>query len=115
MRRRLRRGGRFEVSLETFTPLPELIRAHAAAAPERIALIQDERRLSYGELDAVMDRVAAALQRDGVAPGESVAICAATSLEYACAFLGALRAGVAAAPIAPSSTPESIVGMVEDC
>ncbi|MBY0566479.1 MAG: acyl--CoA ligase [Hyphomonadaceae bacterium] len=101
--------------METFTPVPQLMHAFAAANPEKIALIQDERQLSYGALDAVMDRVAAALQRDGVAPGESVAICAATSIEYACAFLGALRAGVAVAPIAPSSTPESIVDMVADC
>jgi acyl-CoA synthetase (AMP-forming)/AMP-acid ligase II len=103
------------LSTETFTPLPEMIRALAAAKPEKIALIQDERSLSYGELDAVMERVAAALQRDGVKPGESVAICAGTSLAYASAFLGALRAGVAVAPIAPSSTPDSIVDMITDC
>jgi acyl-CoA synthetase (AMP-forming)/AMP-acid ligase II len=62
-----------------------------------------------------MDRVAAALQSEGVAPGSCVAICAATSIEYACVFLGALRAGVAVAPIAPSSTAESIATMVADC
>lgn len=103
------------MSGETYTPVPEMMRAFAAANPEKIALIQDERQISYDALDAAMDRVAAALQHDGVAPGESVAICAATSIEYACAFLGALRAGVAVAPIAPSSTPESIVDMVADC
>ena len=103
------------MSEEVFKPLADMIREHAARAPEKIALIQDERRLAYGDLDKVMDRVAAALQREGVAPGESVAICAGTSIEYACAFLGALRAGVAVAPIAPSSTPDSIVEMVADC
>ena len=103
------------MSTETFTPLPDMIRALAEAAPERIALIQDDRQLSYGDLDWVMDRVASALQREGVRPRESVAICAGTSIEYACAFLGALRAGVAVAPIAPSSTPQSIVEMVADC
>lgn len=103
------------MSDETFIPLPDMIRARAAAAPDAVALIQDERRLSYGDLDKVMDRVAAALQREGVAPRESVAICAGTSIEYACAFLGALRAGVAVAPIAPSSTADSIVDMVADC
>ena len=103
------------MNLDTFMPLPEMIRAHAAAAPEKIALIQDDRRLTYYELDRAMDRVAASLQRDGVKPGESVAICAGTSLEYACVFLGALRAGAAIAPIAPSSTPESIAAMVADC
>ena len=103
------------MSLDVFTPVPEIMRAFAAANGDKIALIQDERQFSYGTLDALMDRIATALQREGVKPGESVAICAGTSIEYACAFLGALRAGVAVAPIAPSSTPESIVDMIADC
>ena len=102
-------------SAEAFRPLGEMIAAHAAARPDAPALIQDDRTLSYSALDAMMDRVAAALQRDGVAPSEAIAICAGTSLTYAAVFLGALRAGVAAAPIAPSSTPESIAAMAADC
>jgi acyl-CoA synthetase (AMP-forming)/AMP-acid ligase II len=92
-----------------------MIRALAQTAPENVALIQDERQLSYGDLDKMMDRVAAALQREGVKAGDSVAICAGTSIEYACTFIGALRTGVAVAPIAPSSTPDSIVDMIADC
>jgi acyl-CoA synthetase (AMP-forming)/AMP-acid ligase II len=99
---------------ETFKTLPDMIRENAAARPEKTALIDGERSLSYTALDAVMDRIVAALQRESVKPGESVAICATASLEYACVFVGALRAGAAVAPLAPSSTPESIVGMVAD-
>ena len=62
-----------------------------------------------------MDRVAAALRRDGVRPGEAIAISAGTSIEYAAVFLGALRAGVAVSPLAPSSTPASLKAMIEDC
>ena len=102
------------MTTEDFRTLSDMIAAHAAAQPDAIALIQDERRLTYAELDALMDRIAAALQRDGVKAGASIAICAMTSIEYAALFVGALRAGVAVAPIAPSSTPESIVGMVAD-
>lgn len=100
---------------ETFKPLPDMIRAHAVADPSKIALMQEERQLSYGHLDNVIDRVASALQREGLAARDAVAICASTSIEYACAFLGALRAGAAVAPIAPSSTADSIVDMVADC
>ncbi len=99
---------------ESFKTLSEMIDELAVSQTQHAALIQDTRQLSYAELDAMMDRVAAALQRDEIAPGESIAICAATSLEYAVVFLGALRAGVAVAPIAPSSTPESIAGMIAD-
>jgi acyl-CoA synthetase (AMP-forming)/AMP-acid ligase II len=59
-----------------------------------------------------MDRVAASLQRDGVLAGDIVAICAAGSLAYAVVFLGALRAGVAIAPLAPSSTAQALHGMI---
>ena len=100
---------------ETFQPLSDMIAAHAVAQPEAPALSQDGRTLSYKALDAQMDRIAAALQRDSVKLGEAIAICAGTSLNYATLFLGALRAGAAVAPIAPSSTPEAIAGMAADC
>ena len=88
---------------DEFVTIPDIIRAHAAARPDADAIVQDGDRLSYAELDALMDRVAASLQRDGVAPQQSIAICASSSLNYAALFVGALRAGVAVAPIAPSS------------
>jgi acyl-CoA synthetase (AMP-forming)/AMP-acid ligase II len=98
-----------------FVPIADLIGAHAAQQPRHAALIQGERALGYASLDALMDRVAAGLQRDGIGPREAIAICAANSIEYAALFLGALRAGVAVAPLAPSSAAESIKSMVADC
>ena len=92
-----------------------LIAAHARERPAATALIQDGDRLDYAGLDRLVDRVAAALQRDGLSPGDIVAICAKTSIAYAAVFLGALRAGVAVAPLAPSSTPRAIASMVADC
>ena len=97
-----------------FRSIPELIREHARARPQQAALVLGDERLGYGELDALMDRVAASLQRDGVAPGEAIAICADSSPLYAAVFLGALRAGVAVAPLAPSVTPDSFASMLAD-
>ncbi len=62
----------------------------------------------------LMDRIAFALQRDGVANGDAVAICARASIPYAAAFLGALAAGAAVALLAPSSTPASLMLMLND-
>ena len=98
-----------------FGRLADLIARHAAAAPDRTAIIDGDRRLTYRDLDAAMDRVAASLQRDGVPPGGSVAIAAATGADYVVLFMGALRAGVAVAPLAPSSTPDALVTMMTDC
>jgi acyl-CoA synthetase (AMP-forming)/AMP-acid ligase II len=105
---------RDELLARDFATLPEFIRAGAASHPDRAALIADERALTYRELAALMDRVAFALQRDGVAEGGAAAICARSSIEYVVAFCGALAAGAAVAPLAPSSTPASLMLMLKD-
>ena len=97
-----------------FGLLADMVRKHARRDPRHAALVDARRTLSYGELAALMDRVAAALQRDGVGPGETIAICAASSVEYAAVFLGALRAGVVVAPLAPGETARSLAGMLAD-
>jgi long-chain acyl-CoA synthetase len=97
-----------------FATVSDMIRQHAQAAPERLALAQGAQTLSYGALDDMMNRMAAALQRDGVQSGDSIALCAQASVNYAAVFLGALRAGVVVAPLAPGSTPESLARMVRD-
>ena len=61
-----------------------------------------------------MDRVAAALQRDGAKAGDTIAICAFACNAYAVLFLGALRAGVAVAPLAPAARTAQIAGMLAD-
>jgi long-chain acyl-CoA synthetase len=98
-----------------FAALTDIIRAHAAARPEHPALIEGDATLTYGGLAALMDRVAIALQRDGVSGGDAVAICARTSIHYVTAFCGILAAGAAVAPLAPSSTPASLMMMLKDC
>ena len=97
-----------------FQTLSALIRGHARARPAQPALVQGGTRMTYAELDALMDRIAASLQRDGLAPGASIAICAHSSPLSAAIFLGALRAGVVVAPLAPSATPESFAAMLGD-
>ncbi|TBR77465.1 MAG: 4-coumarate--CoA ligase [Burkholderiaceae bacterium] len=103
-----------DISQQDFGLITDLIREHAADAPARRALVEGERTLTYGALDALMDRIATTLQRAGLQVGEAIAICASPSIEYAAVFLGALRAGVAVAPLAPSSTPESLRRMAAD-
>jgi long-chain acyl-CoA synthetase len=98
-----------------FVLISDLVRRTALEAPQRVALIDDERSLSYREFDDWIDRVAAALQRDGVCARETIAICAVSSLEYVATFLGALRAGVVVAPLAPSATAKSLADMARDC
>ena len=101
-----------------FRAIPDLIHEHALAAPARRALVvcagDDHRAIDYATLDSRMDRVAATLQRDGLRSGDAIAICATSSIDYAAVFLGALRAGVVVAPLAPGSTPDALARMLAD-
>ena len=97
-----------------YRTLSHLVHEHARTRPAHAALVQGDDVLNYGALDALMDRIAASLQRDGLRRGDVIAICGNASPRYAAVFLGALRAGVVVAPLAPSVTPESFASMRGD-
>jgi long-chain acyl-CoA synthetase len=102
------------VGLPPFRPIPDLIREHAAARPAQLALRQGAERMTWSELDALVDRIAARLQGLGLQPRESIAICGTNSLAYLALFLGGLRAGLAVAPLPTGTTLEQLQGMVRD-
>ena len=104
-----------DLMAQDFGTLADVVRAQALELGDKPALVDAKRTLSYAGLDALMDRIAAALQREGVAKADVAAICATTSVEYGAAFFGILRAGGVVAPLAPSSTPESLAAMLADC
>ena len=97
-----------------FETVGDRLRRVALARPASPALGDGERLLDYRTLDLLVDRVAAALQRDGVQPGQAVATCANSDVLQAALCLGALRAGGVPAPIAPSVTPGQFGAMVAD-
>jgi len=97
-----------------FQPITGYLRRHARATPDHRALVCSDAELSYAQLDALTDRVAASLQREGLGPGDVIGICAATSFAYVAVFLGALRAGVVVAPMTGSSTADQLAGMLDN-
>lgn len=104
-----------ELLASDFATMPDLIRAHATERPGHIAIIDRDRQLTFAAFDRLVDRAAAAMQRDGVANGGAVAICAPSSIEYVAVYVAALRIGAAACPLAPSSTAEQLAAMADDC
>ena len=102
------------VTIDAFDTLAQCIRRHATHQPRQAALVQGAVSLDYAGLDALMNRVAVGLQRADVGPGDTIAICATMSVNYVAVFLGALRAGVAVAPLAPGSGADSLGRMLRD-
>ncbi len=71
----------------------DLLRAAAAAHPDREAYVHGEKRVSYAWLDRAADGFAATLLDRGVTPGDVVCLLLPSSIKFATCYLGALRAG----------------------
>ncbi len=97
-----------------FATVAQLLRTHARTRPQHPALILDGRTIDYAALDRWADRIAAALQRDRVSARSSIAIGAATSIDYVAIFLGSLRAGIAVAPLPVSADARVLAAMAAD-
>ena len=103
-----------DLAAPPFAAVTDLIAAHARRYPRQVALVCGDRSLDYADLDASVDRIASALQRDGIRAGDAIALCATNSIEYVVAFLGGLRAGAAVAPLPQSTTPAALAAMIAD-
>lgn len=97
-----------------FATLPDLVRAHATARPQAIAVADPDVRYSWADLDALCDRIAARLQREGVGPGGSVAIAGYNSAMQVAVILATLRTGAIAGLITYSATGEQMAAMIAD-
>ncbi|WP_255218525.1 non-ribosomal peptide synthetase [Nocardia carnea] len=72
----------------------------AAADPDRIAVVDGDTAVSFGELAERSRRVAALLIAHGVRPGDAVAVSAARGAAQVAALYGVLAAGAAYVPVA---------------
>lgn len=108
----------------TFDPMAELekpfgdytalISAWGQERPDRLALDDGNERLTWAETAELVERIAAQLQADGLQKGQAVAILGTSTLRYALAYLGAIRAGGCAAPLTTSATPAQLEAMLKD-
>ncbi|GHG93821.1 non-ribosomal peptide synthetase/type I polyketide synthase [Streptomyces lanatus] len=82
--------------------------AQAARTPDRTAVITPQRVLSYGELAARAQDIAARLTEPAVGPNDLVAVVMEKGWEQSAAVLGILAAGAAYLPIDPELPDERI-------
>ncbi|HXE40808.1 MAG TPA: Pls/PosA family non-ribosomal peptide synthetase [Azonexus sp.] len=84
--------------------LADLFAATAHRVPEQTALLAGERRLTYGELDDLAERVATRLVAAGVGPGQIVGLWLPRGIDLLVMQLGIAKSGAAWLPF-DSETP----------
>ena len=94
--------------------VPDWLRQRAASTPSRVALIVDDQRWSFAELDARVDGAACALRARGVGAGQRVGIRAANSAGFVAAVHALMRLGCVLVPINTRLTASEVDWQVED-
>jgi amino acid adenylation domain-containing protein len=92
----------------------ELFEAQMQRTPQAPALIWEGATLSYAELNARAERMAAGLRRLGVGPEARVGLVAERSDGLVAALLGILKAGAAYVPIDPQYPRERAAFILQD-
>ncbi|MEV0764788.1 amino acid adenylation domain-containing protein [Nocardia sp. NPDC050435] len=93
---------------------PEMFAAQVAVRPEALAVVCEDERLTYAELDRRSANLAALLNERGVAPEHIVAVAVPRTVDLVVAVLGVLRAGAAYLPIDPSYPKARIAHLLSD-
>lgn len=91
-----------------------LFEAQVARTPSAVALIHDDRQITYRELNSRANQLAAQLRRSGVRPDARVAICLDRGVEIVVSILATLKAGGAYVPLDPSYPSDRLAHMLMD-
>jgi len=94
--------------------LASLVRQAAAEGGERDALWCDGRTLTWAEVDAQVDALAAGVRGLGLRPGDRLALLLGNSIEFVVAYFGALRAGLVVVPMNPAYTAAEVAVLMAD-
>jgi amino acid adenylation domain-containing protein len=99
---------------ETNATIVSLLREQVRATPDARAVTDRNRELTYAELDARSDQVAAELVARGVRPGSFVGVCMQRTVDLVVAVVGVLKSGGAYVPLDPEYPPQRLTFMLED-
>jgi acyl-CoA synthetase (AMP-forming)/AMP-acid ligase II len=94
--------------------LPEILALHGRWRRDRAAVVCGERRESWGEIIAALNRFAQALHGHGVGHGDRVAVLMSNGLPMVHALLGTMNAGAVSVPLNVSISDDAVLGMVHD-
>ena len=84
----------------------------AARFPDKVAVIQDDFRGTYGQINTHADRLASFLNRQSIERGDRVILLLENSVEYIIAYYGILKAGAVAVPLSTDLKPNGLTPLL---
>lgn len=99
---------------ERFNISGHFLDAPASRHPDRVAIVGEPCRVTYGELAALTNRVGNALIELGVSRGDRVLIVLPDSAEFVASFFGSAKIGAVAVPVNPYARSSDYIHYIEN-
>lgn len=108
-------GGTGRTRYDKASSVADIVRRHAVSSPDTIAIISDDKHLTYRELDRLSDALASYLIGCGVRKGDVVCLLVPRALTTVVAKLAILKAGGAYLPVDPAYPADHLQYVLEEC
>ena len=92
----------------------QLFENRVADSPQSVAVICEDRKITYGELNAKSNQIAESLISKGVKPDDIVGIYLFPTIDFIISLLGVLKAGAGYLPLDPANPLPRLVYMAND-
>lgn len=93
----------------------DIPRRTARRLPDKTAIVDGDVKLTFAEFDALVDRGAAALRENGLAPGDRLALLSRNCWQYAVLAYATARAGIVLVPVNFMLTGEEVAYILGHC
>ena len=103
-----------DVDYDDTQTIVSLFRRQAKATPENIAVVYQDKRFTYAEVDDISDRIAGYIAAKGLGLEDVVSVLIPRSEWMPIASLGVMKAGCAYQPLDPSYPKERLNFMMQD-
>jgi long-chain acyl-CoA synthetase len=82
--------------------------------PDKVALIHEDRRATYAEINSQANHLARWLLKHNVTQNDRVILLLENSLEYVASYYGVMKSGAAAVPLSTDVKPESFSYIIHE-
>ncbi len=103
-----------DVDYDDTQTIVSLFRRQAKATPENIAVVYQDKRFTYAEVDDISDRIAGYIAAKGLGVEDVVSVLIPRSEWMPIASLGVMKAGCAYQPLDPTYPKERLNFMMQD-
>lgn len=93
----------------------DFLEQSASRTPDKIALICNNKRLTYAEIDAMANKLALALRHNGAKRGDRILMCLHNSVELVVSIFAALKAECVFVAVNATTKPDKLLFLAGNC